>query len=159
MKTPAQQLATAIALAAAGHEDQLDKGGKPYILHPIKVMHYLRTEDYELMAIAVLHDYIEDCAKKGATYEQLREHGLSDRVVRGVRCLTKVPGETEEEYQAKVASNYDSVLAKLADVRHNSDIRRLKGVTEKDIRRMEKYQKFKVFLDKVRMEYETGVRT
>jgi hypothetical protein len=30
---------------------------------------------------------------------------------------------------------------KLADLRHNSDIRRLKGVTEKDIRRVEKYHK------------------
>jgi hypothetical protein len=33
---------------------------------------------------------------------------------------------------------------KLADLRHNSDIRRLKGVTDKDIERMAKYSKFYV---------------
>jgi hypothetical protein len=31
---------------------------------------------------------------------------------------------------------------KMADLRHNTDIRRLKGVTEKDIIRMEKYNRF-----------------
>jgi hypothetical protein len=30
----------------------------------------------------------------------------------------------------------------MADLRHNSDIRRLKGITEKDIARIEKYMKF-----------------
>lgn len=59
--TPNQQLALAISLAAEGHIDQVDKGGKPYILHPIKVMHYLKTEDMELMAIGIMHDHGEDC--------------------------------------------------------------------------------------------------
>ena len=31
---------------------------------------------------------------------------------------------------------------KLADLRHNTDVRRLKGVSEKDIARMEKYHRF-----------------
>lgn len=31
---------------------------------------------------------------------------------------------------------------KMADLRHNTDIRRLKGVTEKDIARMAKYHQF-----------------
>jgi hypothetical protein len=31
---------------------------------------------------------------------------------------------------------------KMADLRHNTDIRRLKGVTEKDITRMAKYHTF-----------------
>ena len=39
-------------------------------------------------------------------------------------------------------SNRDSVIVKMADLRHNSDIRRLKGVTEKDIQRMVKYMNF-----------------
>lgn len=51
------------------------------------------------------------------------------------------PGETEEEYLAKVMSNKDAIIVKLADLRHNSDIRRLKGVTEKDVRRIEKYHR------------------
>ncbi len=34
------------------------------------------------------------------------------------------------------------MLVKKEDLRHNTDIRRLKGVTEKDIVRMVKYQTF-----------------
>jgi hypothetical protein len=34
------------------------------------------------------------------------------------------------------------MLVKSADLRHNTDIRRLKGVTEKDIERVAKYHKF-----------------
>jgi phage FluMu protein gp41 len=33
------------------------------------------------------------------------------------------------------------VLVKLADLRHNSDLRRLKGITEKDLARLAKYAK------------------
>ena len=32
-----QTLERAIAIAAAAHEGQVDKGGSPYILHPLKV--------------------------------------------------------------------------------------------------------------------------
>jgi len=39
-------------------------------------------------------------------------------------------------------SNPDAMKVKLADLTHNSDIRRLKGVTEKDIARMAKYHAF-----------------
>jgi len=47
---------------------------------------------------------------------------------------------------AKVMSNPDAIRVKLADLRHNSDIRRLKGVTEKDIKRIEKYHKMYLIL-------------
>lgn len=35
-----------------------------------------------------------------------------------------------------------------ADLRHNTDIRRLKGVTEKDIKRIEKYHKMYLEIEK-----------
>ena len=37
----------AILLATTYHAGQYDRGGNPYILHPLKVMHYLKTEDEE----------------------------------------------------------------------------------------------------------------
>ena len=67
--------------------------------------------------------------------------GFSERVIEGVRALTKLPGQTEEEYILGILSNKDAIRVKMCDLRHNSDIRRLKGVTEKDIRRVEKYHK------------------
>jgi hypothetical protein len=42
----------------------------------------------------------------------------------------------------KVKANKDAVKVKMADLRHNSDIRRLKGVTDKDVARIAKYHKF-----------------
>ena len=126
-------------IAVNAHHGQFDKGGNPYILHPLKVMHYLKTDDEELMCIAVLHDTIEDTS---FTYVDLREAGISDRVIDGVRALTKVPGETLDEYKARVFANRDAMLVKKEDLRTNSDLRRLKGVTEKDLSRMAKYQMF-----------------
>ena len=138
MTNTAKMLASAIAFAAERHCDQTDKAGVPYILHCLKVMHYLRSNDHELMSIAVLHDVVEDT---DATYEDLRNLGLSERIVEGVRSMTKVKGQTADEYLGQVLRNPDAILVKMADLRHNSDVRRLKGVTEKDIRRIEKYNK------------------
>lgn len=135
MKT---MLATAIAYASEKHLGQYDKGGMPYILHPLKVMHYLKTDDLELMCIAVLHDIVEDC---NVTYKQLQLHGMSDRVIAGVASLTKIPGEDPDEYLIKVKANSDSIKVKLCDLRHNMDARRLKGISDKDQARMDKYCK------------------
>jgi (p)ppGpp synthase/HD superfamily hydrolase len=128
-----------LVLVATEFDGIYDKGGIPYLLHCLKVLHYTKSEDDEVQQIAAGHDLIED--RKNITYKLLREMGFSERVIEGIRCLTKVPGETEEEYLAKVMSNKDAILVKLADLRHNSDIRRLKGVTEKDIKRIEKYHR------------------
>jgi len=130
-------LATAIALAADRHRSQVDKGGRPYILHPLKVMHYIRAEDDEdLQCIAVMHDLLEDT---DTTFEELVGLGFSDRVIAALRLLTRMPGQTEAEYMAGVLTSTDAVRVKLADLRHNSDIRRLKGIGAKDVERMKKY--------------------
>lgn len=128
-----------LVIVTNAHAGQFDKGGNPYILHPLKVMHYLKTEDEELMCIALGHDVIEDTK---VTYKDLREAGISERVICGIAALTKMPGLTYEEYKEGVFANEDAMRVKMADLRHNTDIRRLKGVTEKDIARMAKYQMF-----------------
>jgi (p)ppGpp synthase/HD superfamily hydrolase len=121
------------------HAGQFDRGGNPYALHPLKVMHYLKSDDEELMCIALGHDVIEDTS---VTYQDLRDAGISQRVIMGIRALTKQPGQTYEEYKEGVFANPDAMRVKMADLRHNTDIRRLKGVTEKDIARMAKYHQF-----------------
>jgi guanosine-3',5'-bis(diphosphate) 3'-pyrophosphohydrolase len=126
-------------IAVNAHHGQFDKGGNPYILHPLKVMHYLKSDDEELMCMALGHDVIEDT---NTTYQELREMGISERVIKGLQCLTKQRGQTYDEYKTAVFSNIDAMRVKMADLRHNTDIRRLKGVTEKDIARIAKYQMF-----------------
>lgn len=132
-------LSKAILIATNAHAGQFDKGGSPYILHPLKVMHYLRSQDEELQCIAVLHDVIEDT---DLTWEVLIEAGMSKRVLAALVALTKIKGQSYEAYKTAVKSNKDAILVKMADLRHNSDIRRLKGVTEKDLQRIAKYNVF-----------------
>lgn len=134
-----EMLSKMIILATNGHAGQFDKAGMPYILHPLKVMHYLRTDDEELQCGGVGHDLFEDT---GVTAQMMRDEGISERVINMIFGVTKMPGESFEEYKAKVISNPDSIKIKKADLRHNSDIRRMKGVTEKDIARTVKYMNF-----------------
>ena len=134
-----EMLSKMLIIMVNAHAGQFDKGGNPYALHPLKVMHYLKSDDEELMCIALGHDVIEDTS---VTYLDLRNAGISERVIDAVRALTKVPGQTYDEYKANVFSNVDAMRVKLCDLRHNTDIRRLKGVTDKDIARVAKYHLF-----------------
>jgi (p)ppGpp synthase/HD superfamily hydrolase len=134
-----EMLAQMLHIATSAHHGQFDKGGNPYILHPLKVMHYLNSDDEELMCMALGHDVIEDTK---VTYRDLLDAGMSGRVINGIGALTKQPGQTYEEYKECVFANPDAMKVKMADLRHNTDIRRLKGVTEKDIARMAKYHIF-----------------
>lgn len=132
-----------LVLATNKHAGQFDKGGNPYILHPLAVMNILESRDEELQCIAVGHDLVEDT---GVTYQELRELGFTERVIGGIKSLTKVPGETYDEYKAKVKANPDAIKVKLADLKHNTRIERLKGVTPKDMARMERYFNFYIEL-------------
>lgn len=134
-----QLLGNVLVLATNAHAGQFDRGGKPYILHPLKVMHYLKSDDEELQCMALLHDVVEDTK---TTWDDLVDIGCTERVINAVKALTKMPGESYDQYKERVFANEDAMKVKMADLRHNTDIRRLKGVTEKDIIRMEKYNRF-----------------
>lgn len=134
-----KMLATAIMIATNAHYGQYDKADKPYILHPLKVMDLLGSNDPELMAIAVLHDVIEDTK---ITYVELLDAGLSERIIAGVEAMTKRRGQTVEQYKDQVKANPDAIKVKMADLRHNSDLGRMIDVTTKDFERAAKYMKF-----------------
>lgn len=128
-------LAKAIAIASEAHVKQLDKGGKAYILHPLRVMSTMPQDDPEMMQIAVMHDVVED---SDWTIEDLRKEGFSDRVLDALSLLTR-GDEDYETYIDNIATNPDATRSKLGDIRDNSDITRLKGIREKDFERMKKY--------------------
>ena len=134
-----EMLDAMLVLATNAHAGQFDKGGKPYILHPLRVMSFLKEDDEELQCIALGHDVIEDTK---TTWKDLEAIGMSTRVIAGIRTLTKLPGQSYDEYKTVVFTNRDAMKVKLCDLRHNTDIRRLKGVTQKDIERMAKYHQF-----------------
>ncbi|MDR3547036.1 MAG: hypothetical protein P4M11_01950 [Candidatus Pacebacteria bacterium] len=134
-----QMISSMLAFVVQKHDGQFDKGGKPYVLHVLAVAHKLRTDDEELFCIALGHDVFEDT---DATKEDLYAIGMTPRVVEGINCLTKMPGESYKEYQAKVLSNPDAIKVKMKDLLHNSDLRRLKGISDKDLKRVQKYMVF-----------------
>lgn len=139
-------LGKAIAIASEVHEHQKDKGGNAYILHPIRIMMRLRTDDEELMQIAILHDVLED--DKSWSIRQLQHRGFSSRVTDALELLTHDPKVEYQQYIQMVATNCDATRVKKEDLRDNSDITRLKGIREKDFKRMEKYHRAYLFLKK-----------
>ena len=87
-------LEKAIKIAVEAHTGQLDKGGNPYILHPLRVMLSLKTEEERI--VGVLHDVVEDC--EGWTWDRLASNGLSERIIEALKSVSKTP-EEEAEYR------------------------------------------------------------
>ncbi len=141
-----KHLEKAISIAVAAHAKQFDRGGKPYILHPLHLMNQLMY-DTELAIIGVLHDVVED---SDITLQDLKCSGFSDRVVSALHCLTHKDGEGYEDYIERICLNRDAITVKRKDLEHNSDITRLKGVKHKDLLRMEKYHKAFIKLGEAR---------
>ena len=130
-----EALSLAISIATKAHEGQYDRGGKPYILHPLHLMTQLLF-DTELASIAVLHDVVED---SDVTLDDLTRQGFSPRIVSALRLLTHEPGVSYAGYIEGICGSYDAIRVKRKDLEHNSDITRLKGITEKDLVRTKKY--------------------
>ncbi|MCR8930742.1 MULTISPECIES: HD domain-containing protein [unclassified Pseudomonas] len=131
-----QTLERAIAIAATAHAGQVDKGGAPYILHPLKVM--LRMTTLEERIVAVLHDVVEDC---GVSLDDLRKEGFSEEVLSAIESVTKVPGESYEDFVDRAAQNPIGRAVKLADLEENSDLSRITSPGWEDLERIEKYRR------------------
>jgi len=152
-------LAHAIALAATKHMHQKDRSGKPYILHPLTVMNILVQQghgnDEHVLILAVLHDLLEDT---NYTVEQLRHNGYSEEIIEDLMILNKQKGDDyEKTYIPRAGSKYRTALVKRADLITNSDILRLKGVSEKDMQRMAKYHRSFVYINERIKEFEQCV--
>lgn len=131
----------AISLAAQAHAGQVDKAGQPYILHPLRVMLRVNTEEERIAA--VLHDVVEDTS---ITLEQLANEGFSQTVLAAVKALTKLPGESRMEAALRAAANQVSRTVKLADNAENMDLSRMTNPTDKDFARLKEYELVRALL-------------
>jgi len=127
----------AIEIASAAHAGQLDKGGHPYIMHPIRVMLAMSTEEERI--VAVLHDVLEDCPDYVWMVE---EAGFSRKVLEALNALTKRPGEPYSDFIVRVALNPLACRVKVADMRDNMDLSRIPNPTDKDRERVAKYARY-----------------
>lgn len=142
------KLAKMLALVATKFQDKLDRQGKPYFLHCFHVMKTCDLTDENSLCIALGHDLIEDT---DITFEYLMEE-FNAEIANGINCLTHKLGHYDD--YIKTIPVYPFVgekctKIKLADLRHNMDASRLKGLTKKDFDRMEKYHTAYIYLSKV----------
>lgn len=82
-------------IAVHAHAGQVDKGGNPYISHPLAVA--AGVEGYELKIVALLHDVLEDSS---VTAEDLLNEGFPPELVEAIRVLTHTKNDslTYREY-------------------------------------------------------------
>lgn len=129
-------LERALVIAAQAHQGALDKGGAPYILHPLRLMHQMTTTNERI--VAILHDVVEDSPW---SLDALRAEGFSEDVVSAVDGLTRREGETYDDFITRGSANPLARRVKLADIEDNMDLRRLREIGEKDLERLQRYQR------------------
>jgi len=127
-------LQTAIFIACEAHKDQLDKAGKPYILHPLRLM--FQFDDTRLRIIAVLHDVVEDSS---ISLEHLAHKGFEKDILEALDCLTKRKGEEYKHFIQRLSKNTLAKAVKIEDLKDNLNVVRLESLTHIDLERLQKY--------------------
>ena len=132
----AGMIEVALQRALTAYAGKVDKGGKPYILHPLRLMAQLH--DTEGQCVALLHDVIED---SDITADDLRLDGFPESVVSAVEALTKRQGEAYETFIERVRPHPLARRIKLLDIEDNLNLLRLSVVTAHDLERVAKYHR------------------
>jgi (p)ppGpp synthase/HD superfamily hydrolase len=149
-------LQRAIEIAVEAHKGQVDKGGNLYVLHPLRIMMSLDTEDEKI--VGVLHDVVEDCECKGWTWDRLRSQGFSEKIIDALQSVSKTPEEEVEFSHLKKTGSEDAVRqhyfafvrraaaneigrkVKIADIEDNLDVSRIADPTADDKLRIDRYR-------------------
>lgn len=143
-------LEKAIAIAVEAHRGQIDKAGKAYILHPMRVM--LRGKNEAEMIVGILHDVVEDTP---ITLDMLRLEGFSESIIEAVSCITKQKGEDYSHFIDRILKNPLATQVKLYDMEDNMNRERIPFPTEKDEARFQKYQKYHVVILEKLKEFQS----
>jgi (p)ppGpp synthase/HD superfamily hydrolase len=122
-------LGDTIELAQRAHHGQLDKCGRPYYLHPLRVSMRVAHLSAAERHAAILHDVVEDT---GVTLEDLRALGYDDELLLLVALLTRDQpgGETHNQYIDRIVAsgNVKAMRVKLADVYDNMSAARARAL-------------------------------
>lgn len=109
----------AMRIAYAAHHGQVDKGGVPYIFHPIHLAEQMKDETST--CVALLHDVLEDTS---VTQEEL-EKEFPEEVIKPLIWLTKSRTDSYEDYIRYITLDPTATIVKIADLAHNLDDTRL----------------------------------
>ena len=127
----------------------VDKAGKPYWGHCLRVAERVRAQHLSDAAIAaaMLHDIVEDGL---ATFEDLASAGLSPRCIELVCALTRPnAGEAYLDYVRTIADSGDRerILIKLADNADNTDPERVAALPQRASHQSERYAQARTLLE------------
>jgi len=129
-------LEKAIHIALKAHSGQKDKAGCEYILHPLRVMLQMKTQEEKI--IAILHDAVED---SDYTIQALKDEGFGEEILNSVELLTRdKKGEAYEDVIRRIKTNPIATKIKIADLEDNMDIKRIENIKEKDLERLRRYR-------------------
>ena len=130
-------LERAIEIAVNAHKGVTDKGGNPYIVHPLRVMMSLKSDNEKI--VGVLHDVVKDA--EDWDFERLQEEGFSKEVLDALRSVTKTSEEEDyNEFVQRALTNEIGRAVKIADIRDNLDVTRIGELRQKDMNRLNKYK-------------------
>ena len=129
-------LERAIAIAEKQHAGQVDKAGRPYMEHPLRVMQAMSNDAERI--VAILHDVIEDT---DFSLDQLAAEGFPGYILEALDAVTRRDSETYEAFVARAATNPIGRRVKYADLQDNADLARIAAPTAADIARTEKYHR------------------
>lgn len=143
---------SALDMAMTVHGHQVDKAGRPYMGHVLRVAGTVAPPaglgkiDEVLWCVALLHDVLEDCpAAIREDYRKMIRRECGQRVHDAVIALTRAEGEPYlEDYIPRVAGNVYATQVKIADLRHNLDASRLPEPPNPA--RIEKYEQALAYL-------------
>jgi hypothetical protein len=138
-------LERAIQIATEAHAGQVDKAGAPYILHPLRVMLALQGEAAQIAG--VLHDVAEDCP----AWPQFRlaEEAFPNESLVAIAILTKREGDHYADYLMRVGTNELAKQVKIADLKDNLDVTRIGELSERDLKRLNKYKDALAYLEQL----------
>lgn len=127
----------AMKLCFEAHKDQVDKAGIPYIFHPTSLAERFEEGQEAEICAALLHDVLEDT---NYTVDNIRAAGMNEEVIEALLLLNHDPKVEYMDYVRHLSKNNIARHVKICDLKHNSNLSRLEKVTEKDLKRVEKYK-------------------
>jgi len=143
MEITAEHLSKAIDMSVKAHLGTYDKGGMPYICHPLRVMNEVRSLGTTHMIVAVLHDTVEDTT---ITNGQIREL-FGDVVADAIKALTHKKNEPYKDYLKRVKDNHYARAVKFEDIHDNMRHERLSYLDEETRERLlAKYMRALLYL-------------
>lgn len=127
----------AISIALEKHSGQTDNNGKPYILHVLRVMLAMDTEDE--MTAGVMHDVIED---SDYTLDNMEEDGFPEHIINAVDAISRREGESYEDFFNRAVQDPIAKKIKKADLEDKMRLKEYDKLSEKDLEKLNKYIKY-----------------